>query len=286
MLWNALNDPLFGYLQDNPPYPWLRSRRHCILFGAPVFALTFVLPWFPWGDYTGGSSWLAGLQLMICLCLYDASYTFVLLAQCALFTEMSTEHSDRILLLRYSQVGSLLGSSSVFFGEYISSNLENYGYFQIFTVFVAIFAWGAMTYCGQNVKSLRDISYKSHESTATVNDVKICSSHTWWQFILQIFCSPSFISFVIMNFLQIYHLTYLSNFISIICDQLIPKQYISLATRQHNIWSNVYPSAGIKLNYTPPGRDRGVGEWSSFSGLAIMIGALPAAPLPYCLLVV
>ena len=37
---------------------------------------------------------------------------------------------------------------------------------------------------------------------------------------------PSFISFVLMNFLQIYHSTFLANFASIICDQLIGKDFL------------------------------------------------------------
>ena len=229
LIWNAVNDPLFGYIQDNPPYAWLHSRRLCISYGAPVFAITFVLPWFPWGDYVNEPSWLAGVQLMICLCLYDAAYTFVLLAQCALFAELSSNHSDRVMLVRYSQVGSLLGSSSVLFSEYISANLENFGYFQIYAVVVAFVAWRAMVYCGNNLRSPRDNGYKPPEYSS--QDNKSATTYRWWQLIFQIFRSPSFLSFVVMNFLQIYHMTYLSNFISIICDQLIPKYYISLATR-------------------------------------------------------
>ena len=225
MLWNAFNDPLFGYIQDNPPYAWLRSRRHCILYGAPVFALSFLLPWFPWSDYTETPSWLAGFQLMICLCLYDAAYTFVLLAQCALFAEMSQVHEDRVTLIRYSQIGSLIGSSTVFFSEYISSNLENFAQFQMFVVAVGIIAWRVMVYGGNNAISPRDP--KADQQFKPSNEKAL----PWWTVIMQISKNRNFISFVLMNFIQIYHMTYLSNFLSIIGDQLIPKHYISSATR-------------------------------------------------------
>ena len=227
MIWNAVNDPLFGYLQDNPPFAWFSSRRHCILYGAPIFALTFVLPWFPWGDYTSSPTWLAGFQLMTCLCLYDATFTFVLLAQCALFAEISPAHSDRIMLVRYSQIGGLLGSCSVFFSEYVSVNLEHFHYFQFCTVLVGVVACAAMMYTGSSVRSPRDLGYNPHSFVAS----EAKSPYTWWQLTFQIFRSPSFISFVIMNFLQIYHMTYISNFVSIICDALVPKEYITASTR-------------------------------------------------------
>ena len=97
MVWNAINDPLFGYIQDNMNISWVRSRRHSILYGAPLYAISFLVPWFPWGTYEKGS-WLAGAHLLFSLCLWDTLFTFVLLAQCALFAEMSKKHEDRLRL--------------------------------------------------------------------------------------------------------------------------------------------------------------------------------------------
>ena len=37
---------------------------------------------------------------------------------------------------------------------------------------------------------------------------------------------PNFLVFVLMNFCQIYHSTFLANFTSIICDQLIGKDFM------------------------------------------------------------
>jgi Na+/melibiose symporter-like transporter len=51
--------------------------------------------------------------LIIALFLWDTMYTFVGLAMCSLFTELSQEPEDRISLTRYAQIASLLGSSSV-----------------------------------------------------------------------------------------------------------------------------------------------------------------------------
>lgn len=244
MIWNAVNDPLFGYLQDNSsPSSIFRVRRKSILYGAPLFALSFVTFWFPWD--TGGS-WLVGLHLMTSLCFYDALYTFVLLAQCALFAEMSTAHEDRLRLVLYSQVASLLGSWSVMASDLISSGLANFSAFQLSTVVIAFISWGGFTVTGLNAKTeVAQISdavcimkgspppkepseFFSKEST--VPRVEPPSSSIYKQ-TLEILRQPNFLSFVFMNFLQISHVTFHSNFASIFLDILLPSDVISARTR-------------------------------------------------------
>lgn len=103
MVWNAVNDPLFGYLQDNSRMRCCSQRRLSILYGAPLYSLSFLLAWFPWRSYYPGD-WLSGLHLVVALCAFDGLLTFVLLAQCALFAEISNNHQNRLRLVQYSQV--------------------------------------------------------------------------------------------------------------------------------------------------------------------------------------
>lgn len=105
MVWNAVNDPLFGYLQDNSRVPCCSQRRLSILYGAPLYSLAFLIAWFPWRTYTPGD-WMSGLHLMVALCAFDGMLTFVLLAQCALFAEISSHHQSRLRLVKYNQVDS------------------------------------------------------------------------------------------------------------------------------------------------------------------------------------
>lgn len=104
MVWNAVNDPLFGYLQDNSRVPCCSQRRLSILYGAPFYAIAFLLAWFPWREYAPGD-WMSGVHLMVALCAFDGMLTFVLLAQCALFAEISGHHQSRLRLIKYNQVG-------------------------------------------------------------------------------------------------------------------------------------------------------------------------------------
>lgn len=114
MVWNAVNDPLFGYLQDNSRVPCCSQRRLSILYGAPLYSLAFLIAWFPWRSYAPGD-WLSGLHLMVALCAFDGMLTFVLLAQCALFAEISGHHQSRLRLIKYSQVRTLFARCCLHF---------------------------------------------------------------------------------------------------------------------------------------------------------------------------
>ncbi len=154
MIWNAINDPLFGYLQDNLKTSWMSSRRLNILYGAPFYSLTFLIPWFPWADYSKPeNAWICGLHLMATLCFYDAVYTFVFLAQCALFTELSKKQEDRVRLVWYSQVAYLLGGNTVFFTESFSESLSDFTSFQVTCVVVAILGYFGIRYTGVHCHS-------------------------------------------------------------------------------------------------------------------------------------
>jgi Na+/melibiose symporter-like transporter len=109
-------------VQDGTNFKFTRTRRESIKYSGPLFALSFLLPWIPWGD----NSILVGLHLVVSLFIWDIMFTFVGLAQCALFTELSHDPSDRIKLTIYQQIGYLIGSSSVLLLEHTSDSLHDF----------------------------------------------------------------------------------------------------------------------------------------------------------------
>ena len=230
MIWNAVNDPLFGCLQDNAR-SWLvfRSRRHSILYGAPLFVASFILVWFPWASYESSpsSAWIAGIQLTVVLCFYDAMFTFVLLAECALFAELSTNQADRVRLVQYSQVADLLGSVSVLVCEATSSGIEHYSHFQLTCVGLGLAAGVCFVYTGLKADTQFDrVAESSSDKSFKVSpeDKSVTGYEQMWTVMRQsrqIFAQRSFISFILMNFCQIYHKTFLGNFANIIGDHLL-----------------------------------------------------------------
>ena len=65
MLWNMCNDPLFGWLSDSKSSSGSR-RISAILFGGPMWALSFALIWFPWGP---PDSLASAVHCCVCLLL-------------------------------------------------------------------------------------------------------------------------------------------------------------------------------------------------------------------------
>ena len=216
MVWNAINDPLFGYFQDYSKMECLKHRRLNILYGAPLFAISFLLPWFAWTE-DSSQEWLVGLHLLVALSFYDSMFTYVLLAQCSLSAEISLDDADRQRILKYSQVASICGASAVIFTEVASNHMENFGRFQIVCVIIACVSWWLMHYSGTNVKVAVDRSSvsvdKSSDADETCYDIIKIS--------LQIFSNGNFVSFVITNFCQVLHSTYAANFFAIFRDHLI-----------------------------------------------------------------
>ncbi|XP_020491886.1 transmembrane protein 180-like [Labrus bergylta] len=224
MVWNAVNDPLFGYLQDNSRVPCCSQRRLSILYGAPLYSLTFLLAWFPWRTYAPGD-WLSGLHLTVTLCAFDSLLTFVLLAQCALFAEISSHHQSRLRLVKYSQVASLVGSSSILFCGVVSKNMEDFGAFQAYTVLIAILSCACMLYTGFHSESRFDNKGSEPEAQQYEDRPSPQSEPSFSNLrtlVLQILTNRDFLTFVVMNFCQVFMLAFFNNFTIILTEHLIP----------------------------------------------------------------
>ncbi|XP_044036976.1 transmembrane protein 180-like [Siniperca chuatsi] len=224
MVWNAVNDPLFGYMQDNSRLPCCSQRRLSILYGAPLYSLTFLLAWFPWQTYAPGD-WLSGLHLMVALCAFDGMLTFVLLAQCALFAEISSHHQSRLRLVKYSQVASLIGSSSVLFCGVLTRNMEDFAAFQAFTVLIAILSCVCMLYTGFHSESRFDNKGSESDALWSVDQTSHQSGFSFSilrTLMWQILTSRDFQLFVLMNFFQVFMLAFFNNFTMIFAEHLIP----------------------------------------------------------------
>ncbi|MHA1509465.1 MAG: MFS transporter, partial [Promethearchaeota archaeon] len=90
---NALNDPLSGQLSDRTNREKWGSRRLIyIKYGAPIWALTFLLVWFPWSF---DNQIVIFLHYVISICLFDTMLTLVILVWMALLPEMTSDLDER-----------------------------------------------------------------------------------------------------------------------------------------------------------------------------------------------
>lgn len=104
-LWNAINDPLFGYITDSTRSK--RGRRIPYMrFTAPFLGLTFILVWF--APPNAGQQALF-VWMLVTMLLYDTCYTIVGLVYSALLPEVSESDAERNGLQISSSLFGLLG---------------------------------------------------------------------------------------------------------------------------------------------------------------------------------
>ena len=98
--WNALNDPLFGILQERIDTD-IGRRIPVLRFGALFYALTFVICWFP---FMGNTQIALFWNLLLVLFLFDSMFTMVGLVITALPAEMCITQEARSNLSLYNVI--------------------------------------------------------------------------------------------------------------------------------------------------------------------------------------
>lgn len=138
-IWNAINDPLFGYITDGTRSR-LGRRIPYMRFTAPFLALFFVLVWLaPRGaGQIGVFLWMLASML-----LYDTAYTIIGLVYSALLPEVTESDGERNGLQVSSSLFGLLGTLLGFVIPDLVRPKEgatSLVYLQLAMVVVAIFA--------------------------------------------------------------------------------------------------------------------------------------------------
>jgi len=104
--WNALNDPLFGILQEKVNTD-IGRRIPILRYGAPFYALTFVVCWFP---FLGSTQIALFWNLLLVLFLFDSMFTIVGLVITAIPAEMCITQEARSNLSLYNVILGSVGA--------------------------------------------------------------------------------------------------------------------------------------------------------------------------------
>jgi len=91
-VWNAVNDPLFGYLSDRTRTRWGR-RRPWMMVGLPLFLLTFIMGFWVPGPFQTGSRLVA--YFLGILILQELAATIMWTNYSSLFPELFKGHQER-----------------------------------------------------------------------------------------------------------------------------------------------------------------------------------------------
>jgi len=188
-IWNAFNDPLFGYITDSTRSK--KGRRIPYMrYTAPFLALTFILVWFapPQAGQQALFWWM-----LVTMLLYDTCYTIVGLVYSALLPEVTESDAQRNGLQISSSLFGMLGTLLGFLipdmvrpktGE--SSLIPLY----VAMVIVAVVSMGLILFTTFKVKERR-------EFVTMDKDVSL------WEAIKFTFTSKSFLVLVSENFMGI-----------------------------------------------------------------------------------
>ncbi len=106
-IWNAINDPIAGFVSDHTHTRWGR-RIPYILFGAIPFGLIYFLIWTPPFTDFNQVFWLF-LYFLGFICLFDTFYTVTILNWASLYPEMFPTLKERSEVNAYRQSFGMLG---------------------------------------------------------------------------------------------------------------------------------------------------------------------------------
>ncbi|MES2949026.1 MAG: MFS transporter [Pseudomonadota bacterium] len=104
-VWDAFNDPLFGYMVDHTRSRHGRRRVYLIYGALPLAGLAAAV----WMVPSGLSPLMAFIWIAVTYTLFDTALTLVQLSYSAMSAEMTTDYDERTSLTAFSSIGALMG---------------------------------------------------------------------------------------------------------------------------------------------------------------------------------
>lgn len=152
-MWNALNDPLFGWLSDTAGGHGAARRLRALQFGGPLWGAAFILLWFPW-SVGSTSPLLSGLHFALSLCLYDGALTFVEVNHAALLSDMTSDPAVRASANAASAAGAALGALASYVAHLAWADGGALVHFQSYVVLLGVVAGSLVLGSGWALVSL------------------------------------------------------------------------------------------------------------------------------------
>lgn len=228
LVWNSLNDPLFGWISDRKYLSSSMGKDHskvniilkrisALNCTGPLFAVSFLSFWVPWT--------YPSVQFVVCLCLYDGFLTMVDLHHSALLADIAVSADRRTKLNSRSSLFSIIGTASVFF-SYAVWNKENLSSFRTFCFilsFVSLLGFWIMTTLLRQIfmDQSETLKQKSEDMNSNSLDLEESDQKKLKNFVCQLSSQTNFIWFAVMNLIQVFHCHFNSNFFPLFLENLL-----------------------------------------------------------------
>ncbi len=142
--WDAVSDPIMGYIAERTKSRYGRYRPY-LLLGAPVLSLSFFLLFLP--PVFDDPFWI-GVQVLTTLILFRTAYTLVSIPYAALSTRMVVNSEERTALAGVRMYCGFLGGVSVVaIGGWLRGHMPDESAFLILASVSGVIAFIALTCC-------------------------------------------------------------------------------------------------------------------------------------------
>jgi len=269
-VWNAVNDPLFGWLSDaaaanarSAATTPLRRRLPALRLGGALWAATFAFLWWPWAappehdnaPLSTASAIAAGLHFTLAICAYDGMLTYVEVNHGAILAEATHDDAERARANAVAGIMAAVGSTSSFLGYLTYGNLLAFRFVVLCVALlcVAVFEAAAHGLAGgaEGALHTRDVDDAVKRARAPP------ATGTFWTFLRTLASSRNFFVFVGVSALQSFDCTLGKTFFVPFMNLLAPDAGVSTAPAPDTTAGRV-PNASVGVGA------RGLTIWLSF----------------------
>jgi GPH family glycoside/pentoside/hexuronide:cation symporter len=187
-VWNAINDPLAGYLSDRTRTRWGRRRPWIWTTVVPLCVVMVLLFMPPLGD-----QWISFLYFMVVVIAFDGLYTVLVLNQTSLFPEMFITEESRTRTARVRSIFTIIGLIIAYVGTtFLISDMTTdlVGYQKAgllvavisFILFLVCIKWGLF----EKAEFKHDVDSNPRGFTALIDTFR---SRPFWPYLGAAFCT-------------------------------------------------------------------------------------------------
>lgn len=193
-IWNAFNDPLFGYISDKTKSK-LGRRIPYIRYGSFFYGGVFILSWFVWPF--GGSQVAMFIQMLVSLFLFDTFYTAIGTALYVMPYAMAETNKARSSIFIWKIFSTLLslGAPLVLFPMIKPDVGESAASFQIIMTIIGLVTVAIIYFS--------TFFYKEKFAT------EVEEAPSLWQSVVQCFKNKAFLVYEVISFTIVFTQTIL-----------------------------------------------------------------------------